>query len=202
MYQQKSFTDMELLSALRSDKEIDDGIRYVYDRYFEMAKAYIMNNSGQVEDVEDIFQEVAVTFIDVVRKDKFRGEIKVRTFIYSMVRNAWLNEMKKRGSSKLRDEKFEKSKDPADIDAASMIANRESTGLLMKTIEKLGEACKRILVAFYFEKMEMKEILQLLHYENEQVVRNKKYKCMKQLEELITSQPALAKNLQSILFYE
>ena len=39
----------------------------------------------------------------------------------------------------------------------------------------------------------MKEILQNLDYENEQVVRNKKYKCLKQLEQMMSGQPVLAK---------
>jgi RNA polymerase sigma factor (sigma-70 family) len=202
MHQQNSYTDINLILALKSEKEIDDAIRNIYDNYFEMAKTYIINNSGQPEDAEDIFQEVTVSFIDIVQKNKFRGESSVRTFLYSLIRHTWLNELKKRGRSKMRDEKFEKSKDTTDADAGSIMANRESTGLLMKTVEKLGEACKKILLAFYFDKMEMKEILQLLNYENEQVVRNKKYKCMKQLEEMITSQPLLAQNLKSILFYE
>ena len=44
----------------------------------------------------------------------------------------------------------------------------------------------------------MKDILKTLQYENEQVVRNKKYKCLKQLEQMITGDPELAKNLKSL----
>jgi hypothetical protein len=45
----------------------------------------------------------------------------------------------------------------------------------------------------------MRDILKTLNYENEQVVRNKKYKCLKQLEQMLTGQPALAKSLKSLL---
>ena len=79
---------------------------------------------------------------------------------------------------------------------------RESMSLLMKTIDQLGETCKKILLAFYFESMPMKEILLTLDYENEQVVRNKKYKCLKQLEQWVKDHPQIAQNLQSILSYE
>jgi len=48
----------------------------------------------------------------------------------------------------------------------------------------------------------MKQILEQLKYENEQVVRNKKHKCMKKLGELIQSDPLLANNLKAILHYE
>jgi hypothetical protein len=41
--------------------------------------------------------------------------------------------------------------------------------------------------------------LQTLNYENEQVVRNKKYKCLKQLEQMMMAEPDLVKNLKSAL---
>jgi hypothetical protein len=45
----------------------------------------------------------------------------------------------------------------------------------------------------------MKEILEKLHYENEQVVRNKKYKCLKQLEQLIAAHPSIQQILKNLL---
>ena len=45
-------------------------------------------------------------------------------------------------------------------------------------------------------------MLAFLPYENEQVVRNKKYKCIKKLEELLYEDPNLANNLKTILSYE
>jgi hypothetical protein len=45
----------------------------------------------------------------------------------------------------------------------------------------------------------MKEILEATDYENEQVVRNKKYKCLKQLEQMISGNPTLKQNMKSLL---
>jgi RNA polymerase sigma factor (sigma-70 family) len=143
-----------------------------------------------------------LTFIELVKKDKFRGESSISTFLYALTRNIWLNELKKRGRAKLRDEKFEKGKETTHIDVSHYMMNREIKAQLMHLVESLGETCKKILLAFYFENLAIKEILQTLDYENEQVVRNKKYKCLKQLEQMIAGQPNLAKNLQSFLSYE
>ena len=197
-----SFTDTTLLQSLRLDTNIDEAIKHLYRTQFAITTAYIKQNNGNDEDAEDIFQEVIVTFIDLVKKEKFRGESSVSTFLYALTRNTWLNELKKRGRAKLRNEKFEKGKETTGMDASHYIANREMKAQLMNLVGSLGETCKKILLAFYFENLAMKEILTLLDYENEQVVRNKKYKCLKQMEQMISAQPNLAKNLQSILFYE
>jgi RNA polymerase sigma factor (sigma-70 family) len=198
----KEFTDFSLIETLKSDTNPDAAIRHLYRTQFSMTAAYIRQNSGTDEDAEDIFQEVVLVFIDVLKKGKFRGESSVSTFLYSLTRNIWLNELKKRGRSKLRDEIFEKGKDQTDDDVSHLIVNREMKSQLMQLVDRLGENCKKILLAFYFENLAMKEILKTLDYENEQVVRNKKYKCLKQLEQLISGNPGLVKNLKSLLFYE
>ncbi len=198
----RTYTDINLLQALRSDSNTDEAIRHLYRTQFNITTAYIKQNSGSEEDAEDIFQEVMCTFIELVKKEKFRGESSVSTFLYALTRNTWLNELKKRGRAKLRDEKFEKEKETTGMDVSHFITNREMKAHLMQLVDSLGDTCKKILLAFYFENRAMKEILKTLEYENEQVVRNKKYKCLKQLEQMITEKPNLAKNLQSILLYE
>jgi RNA polymerase sigma factor (sigma-70 family) len=193
------FTDSSLIHALKSGTSTDDAIRHLYRTQYRMVSAYVRQNNGTDQDAEDVFQEVILVFIDVLKKEKFRGESSVSTFLYAITRNIWLNELKKRGRSKQRDEVFEKGKDKTDMDVSHLIANREIKTQLMQLVESLGETCQKILLAFYFENLAMRDILKTLNYENEQVVRNKKYKCLKQLEQMLTVQPALAKSLKSLL---
>jgi len=72
----------------------------------------------------------------------------------------------------------------------------------MKVIDQLGDACKQVLMAFYYQDLAVKDMLAFLPYENEQVVRNKKYKCLKKLEEMLHEDPILASNLKTLLAYE
>ncbi len=195
----KSFTDFSLIQALRSEPIPDAAINYLYRNNYLLTAAYIRQNNGSEQDAEDIFQEVILVFIEIVKKDKFRGESSISTFLYSITRNIWLNELKKRDRSRYRDEVFEKSRDPMEMDVSHYMMDKEIKSQLMLIMESLGETCKRILLAFYFQKLSMREILKTLEYENEQVVRNKKYKCLKQLEQLIAGQAGLAKSLKSLL---
>ncbi|MEP6748545.1 MAG: sigma-70 family RNA polymerase sigma factor [Bacteroidota bacterium] len=198
----RTFTDAALLQILRSDASPDDAIRFLYHTQFNITVAYIKQNNGNDEDAQDIFQELILVFIELVKKNKFRGESSVSTFLYALTRNIWLNELKKRGRSKLRDEKFDRQQSDTDVDVSQYIMHREMKNALMQLVHNLGETCKKILLAFYFDELPMKEILVATAYENEQVVRNKKYKCLKQLEQIIAARPELAKNLKSVLSYE
>ncbi len=192
-------SDTDLVSNLRSGLRLDETIKAIYRSYFDSLSWYIMNNSGSRQDAEDVFQEVVVNFIDLVQKDKFRGESTVKTFLFSLNRHTWLNELKKRGRAMAREEKFEKGQERTEADTSHFIAHREEKAVLTKLIAELGETCRRILLLFYYEECSMKEILEQLHYENEQVVRNKKYKCLKQLEQMVNAKPALRETLKNLL---
>ena len=87
----KDFTDTSLIQSLRTEANPDDAIRYLYRTHYSLTAAYIKQNSGTEEDAEDIFQEVVLAFIDILKKDKFRGESSVVTFLYAITRNIWLN---------------------------------------------------------------------------------------------------------------
>ncbi len=192
-------TDAELLAKLRSGSRMDDAIKSLYRSYFDSLGWYVMNNNGSRQDAEDVFQDVVVSFIDLVQKDKFRGESSIKTFLFALNRHAWLNELKKRGRTLKREEKYQRGQELTGPDTAGIITDREERIQVMHLIDKLGETCKKILVLFYYDNLSIKQILDSLHYENEQVVRNKKSKCLKQLEQMIGEKPGLKQTLKNLL---
>lgn len=195
-------SDQALLTALQGKKDLDRAVRFLYRQYYEVLSIYTRQNNGTEQDAEDVFQEVVVTFIDLVNQHKFRGESTIKTFLYSLNRHIWLNELKKRNRMQQRNLKFESSRDQAEADVSTHIASREARGQVMKIIDQLGDACKQVLMAFYYQDLQVKDMLAFLPYENEQVIRNKKYKCLKKLEEMLHEDPTLANNLKILLAYE
>lgn len=106
----RNFPDSELVVNLRNGKRMEEMIKDLYRNHFDSLCWYIMNNSGSRQDAEDVFQEVLVAFIDLVQKDKFRGESTVKTFLFSLNRYTWLNELKKRNRTLLREENMRDSR--------------------------------------------------------------------------------------------
>lgn len=195
----RNFPDSELVENLRSGQRMDESIKAIYRSHFESLCWYVMNNSGSRQDAEDIFQEVVVNFIDMVQKDKFRGESTIKTFLFSLNRYTWLNELKRRGRAMVREEKYERGQERVEMDTSHFIADREGKSEVLRVVGELGETCRKILLLFYYENMSMKEILDVTDYETEQVVRNKKYKCLKQLEQMIMEKPFLKETLKNLL---
>jgi len=195
----RSFSDAELLANLQSGKNVNESIQVIYKEHFQQLSWFVMNNSGSRQDAEDIFQEVVVDFIDAVQRNKFRGESSVRTFLYSLNKYAWLNDLKRKGRAMQRETKYDREQESQETDVSHFMSAREARSQVMTIVEQLGDACKKILVLFYYENLSMKEILEKTDYETEQVVRNKKYKCLKQLEAMLNEQPLLKENFKNAL---
>ena len=107
----RNFPDSEIVHNIRSGQKMDETIRALYRKEFHHLSWYVVNNSGSRQDAEDIFQEVMLAFIDCVQQDKFRGDSTISTFLFSLNRFTWLNELKKRCRTVLREEKFEREQD-------------------------------------------------------------------------------------------
>jgi RNA polymerase sigma factor (sigma-70 family) len=198
----KNYGDDELLQAIREEADMDGALRYLYRNYFDGVSIYVQQNRGSRQDAEDIFQESMVAFIQMVQQNRFRGDASIKTFLFAINKNTWLNELKRKGRAGAREARFETGRETVDEGITRYIAGREARIQVLDIMEKLGEGCKKILLAFYYENLSMKEILNTMDYENDQVLRNKKYKCLKQLEQMLTADPALAKTLKEALHYE
>ena len=193
----KMYSDARLLAAIRNKDSLDEAIRYMYQHYSDTISSLITNNSGNLQDAQDIFQETVVTFIETVQKDKFRGQSSIKTFLVAIARNTWLNELKKRERADYREELYEKNRTDQEPDVSQQISEREMKQQFRDLLGKLGDTCRVILTLFYYENLSMKEMLDHLPYENEQVVRNKKYKCIQQLAGMIKENPVIARMIQS-----
>jgi RNA polymerase sigma factor (sigma-70 family) len=187
-----NFSDDAIIAAIHSN-DLDEVIFYIYKQYAELISFNVVTMGGSLQDGEDIFQETVVTFIDLIRKNKFRGDSSIKTFLVSVARNIWLNELKKKKSGDQRARIFETSRGQMDNDVLDNLNQREKREQLLSLMGRLGESCRKILTLFYYDNLPFDEIIRKMGYETEQVARNKKYKCMRELSELIRSNPELVK---------
>jgi RNA polymerase sigma factor (sigma-70 family) len=199
MKAEDKYSDAELIAAISAGTDLNRAIRFIYQQYSQATSSFILYHGGSEQDADDIFQETVVAFIDVVKKGKYRMESSIKTFLTSIARNYWFNEMKKRDRSGHRDKLFEMGRDKDEADVSEHIAEMEKKRQLRDLVDQLGDSCRKVLVLFYYENLSMKEIVDHLPYENEQVVRNKKYKCLQALAGLIKDNPAIARQMQEIL---
>ncbi len=194
-----NLTNDDLIKAIKSGDHIEKAIGFIYENYYGLMENIVLTNSGNKADAEDVIQEVLVVFIQMVEQNKYRGEASVKSFLYTLTKNMWISELRKRGSAHKRHNLYENSKETIEKDISDFLIYNEGQKMVMSLFETLGDICKKILTYFYYNNYAMKEILKKVNYDNEQVLRNKKYKCLKQLIATVNNSPAIKANLKTAL---
>jgi RNA polymerase sigma factor (sigma-70 family) len=193
------FSDAELEEAIREKNMLEQAIRQLYQQHAEITRSFIMGKGGTAQDADDIFQETVIAFIDTVQKGKFRQESGIRTFLISISKHLWYNEIRKRQRAENREKLYESDREIEEEGIGRIIQDRELKQQLNQMLQDLGDTCRKILELFYYENLSMKEIVSHMHYENEQVVRNKKYKCLQLLTDKMKQNPLAAKQINELI---
>lgn len=196
-----TFTDADIVQSLRSKTDVNQALRFLYDRYYRQLERYVLTNSGSEADAEDLVQEVMISLVDLVQQDKYRGEASLKSLLFTLARNHWITMLRKRGSDTRRDEVFEIERDRNEADVSEYVVGLEAQQTLTSLFQRLGEGCRTILTLFYYHDLSMKEILAHTNYNSEQVLRNKKHKCLKDLTEYVLTTPGLSDSVRDALWH-
>ncbi|MBC3759266.1 sigma-70 family RNA polymerase sigma factor [Hyunsoonleella sp. SJ7] len=174
----------QLIQSIKANDE--SSLKQLYKDNFYKTEQYILNNSGSIEEAKDIFQEAFVTVWENVQDNKFvpKNQSALNGYLYSIAKNKWLNHLNSARYRKtnsydnnmhvLNDESIEMNIEPENNDNLNLIAN---------AFNNLGEACKKLLSAFYYDNKSLKDIAKVFEI-TEASARNKKYRCTEKLRSL------------------
>ncbi|MBO6517602.1 MAG: sigma-70 family RNA polymerase sigma factor [Bacteroidia bacterium] len=160
-----------------------NAMKMVYQNHFGMVRHLVVKNSGSDADAEDVFQEAMVILFQKLSSDDFELKVKLKTYLYSVCRNLWLNELKRRGRRRSTLKDYEKHVETGFLFTADWKERREEhLNLMEKGMKYLGEKCQQILLLYYYNKRPMADIAVELGYSNADSAKNQKYKCLRQLK--------------------
>ena len=170
-------TDQEIISHIREGQRTKAFTRLY--RYFPKIKSLIKQYGGNADDAQDVFQETLIVFCRKCSDPQFVLTSSIDTYLYSVARFVWSDELKKRKKmppSELSASLSEETNEPAENEGKFKLAEA--------AFEKLGDKCKELLQLFYIAKLNMVQIAEKLGYSTEQSARNQKYKCLEHSREV------------------
>jgi RNA polymerase sigma factor (sigma-70 family) len=192
-------TDEHLLLDLQQNL-IDKAVAELYSLYHQNITSLIIGMGATPDDADDVFQDTILSFINTVRSGRFRGESSIKTFMVSIARHLWMNEMRSRKRRNERNKTYSTLEQPLAVAPQDAVIVKSDA--VERLFDKIGDVCKKLLTGFYFEKKSMKDLLAESSFQNEQVLRNKKVKCLKSVKELLSQDPLLTEELKTFLYHE
>ncbi|MEO5642091.1 MAG: sigma-70 family RNA polymerase sigma factor [Bacteroidia bacterium] len=174
-------SDEEIIQALQQGNQTS-ALKKLY-QYYPAIRQMILQNSGNRHDAEDIYQETLIILCRKVKENNFQLTAGLKTFLFSISRLQWMNELRKRkkNSSASLDNTNEKEEETEKMNG--YIREEEKFKKAEIALMKLGDKCKKLLQLFYAQNKSFKEIADELDFSNEKTAKNQKYRCMEKARE-------------------
>jgi RNA polymerase sigma factor (sigma-70 family) len=171
--------DFFLNALVKEDKKV---IFSIYRNNLPKVIKFVLQNKGNKEDAEDIFQKALLQIGVRYRKEKFCITTSFEAYLFTVCKNLWrreLNKYKKEVTNSDVVELYDEDND----DSLALIEQKRQE-LFLEKLNVISENCREILLMF-FAKTSYSEIVQVTSYSSEAVVRQRVFKCKKKLTEMI-----------------
>ena len=164
----------------------------LYLRYFELNKDFVLKNNGNHEDVSDNYHVGFIIFILKLRNGKLAPEAASIGYLYTICKNQWLKELRKRVKSEIELDKIvtklnEMEYIDEDIDESFQNLYSHIMQLAFRKIEAKGNAkekkCLDILKMRYLKKLSYDEISEIFN-KSSNAVRQMKSRCLSKFQSL------------------
>lgn len=188
MFKKRKYTDLELIALIKEGSS-DKALNYLYKSVQPKIRIWILQNNGDKEEAQDIFQDSIVTFYNYVLNDKYKVENSVEGFVFSIAKNKWINRVKQKN----RTTRIEETSKNLMVESTS--PEEDFNSVVFDLLEKLGDVCKDLLTYSVFYKLSMEDIALKMGYENSNTAKTKNYKCKQRLVKLVKDKEGLKKIL-------
>lgn len=169
-----------------TDKEIIIGIQNknnkilseLYRKNLPSVKKFVVENSGQKEDADDVLQEGIILIYQKLRDTSLQVNISVQAYLISTCRNIWLMRLRRKKKMIVNSEQVE-TLEGSEENLISDLIEAEKDNLYRKHFLKLGEGCKTLLNLIY-DGRSMQEVAEALDT-TIGYARKKKFICKERL---------------------
>lgn len=178
--------DKEVVAGIVSGdrSSINNVFRYLYNAHYLAIVKFVVANKGTESDAADNFQQSLLVLFDQIKTGRFKGKSSIKTYLYAINRNLWLKELLKKNHENSSLEQLpDMVADSGNFEEAINFSTKKLT--LSYLLEQLGDGCKQVLTDFYYRGLSIKEIADNFSLSNEDSAKNKKYRCMKKLMDLV-----------------
>lgn len=167
--------DHKIIDLIRSGSN-SKALAVLY-RHFPMMQKMVRTHGGSRQDAEDIFQEALIILCMQVRTKDLQLTAKLSTYLFSICRYLWKDEIKKRKGLVLT--AFDTGFTDAEEEAlAGFRETEKQASLAERVLQELGERCRELLLLFYNGGLKLKDIATKMGYSSENTAKNQKYKCL------------------------
>lgn len=180
-------SEEEIIHAFKNNDRMF--IRDLYAIHLPVISRYVSHNNGEADDAKDLIQQAMLIIFQKVRKNEFELTCSFKTYLYSICKNLWLKELRKKKAENRT------NLDPDEMEEIALFVEVEneynySTQYFLYRwhFHNLSAIC-RDLIKLTLAKIPYDEIAARLNFSNGDMARKKKYRCKELLINRIKDDP-------------
>ena len=178
-------SEQQLIQLLKgADKDV---LKRLYLEYRGAFISFAQKFCHNTNDIVDVYQDAII----VLQEKAIRGDLdelrcSLKTFLFGIGKYMLYDKMRKqkRTVSTLKVKQEDYDYESIALDFLDDESNKMQQQL-QRAFATLGKKCKEVLTLFYYRGFTIDEIGTHLNYENKNVVKSQKSRCLKQLKEKI-----------------
>lgn len=185
----KELTSEKILKGIfENDNTV---IQYVYDKYFNTIKSFVLRYGGAEEDAWDIFQDGIVVIYEQVKNENLIVKNSFLTYFYTVCKYQWLKIIRERDSKyfesiegSLEADRLNLNDENLKLDEA--IEKEKRIKLYQRNVAKLSKECQALL-KLVAKGYKTDEITTKLAYKSTGFTYKKRRLCKERLIKLINT---------------
>jgi RNA polymerase sigma factor (sigma-70 family) len=179
----EKYTDQELADGMKAQKP--EIYRFIYREFAPGIRSMVIQNSGNAEDAEDLFQESLLSMYVNIRDGKYQIQEKFSSYLQAVARNKWLKKLRQAGRAPTQSIGEWDAPDEYDDSIIERKKEMETRFERMaEQFERMDERCATVLKMFYFAKKRLEEIAEHFQW-TPAYAKKAKFNCMNKLREAV-----------------
>lgn len=160
-------------------------INEIYRKNFPFIKSFIKQNNGTLEDAQDIFQEAVLIAWYNYRIGKFdQSKGTIDAYVCTIAKNKWIDQLRK--NKKYKVQNFQNFVEREEKNKHDYEEKEQKIAKLLFTFHQIGDKCKEILEAYYYQKQKLETIAEKFGT-NADVIKTQKSRCLEKIKQMINA---------------
>jgi RNA polymerase sigma factor (sigma-70 family) len=185
----KKLSDTDIIEGIRNQDNVI--LNWLYDNYLQTVRKYVLNNSGTIDDVSDVFQDTIIILFKQITDNSLNLTTDLKGYFFGVARNVWSAQLRKK--LKVTELDFDFPEEAGLEESPDLMFER----IISRAFGKLKPDMQEVL-SMFSEGCSYEEIAARLGLKNESYARRKKYMSKEALLELVKEDPEYQEHLRCL----
>lgn len=148
----------------------------LYKSTFPEVASFIRKMGGTLPEAKDIFQDALIIYYEKQSESSFVAEQGHSAYLKGVAKHLWYKRFRdKKPQVPLNEEHYLQTEEKEQTVSSQLI----------RFLELSGKRCMNLLSAFYYEKLNMKDVAERFGFSGERSATAQKFKCLEKVREAV-----------------